>query len=175
MAQPGLTYRQQEIEVVKRYFTGSNTLVAGQPLCYQESPATASVTEGVGIDVEIPVAANEGFFAGIVADTSVGFTGPGYIDMYVPKPGDVLNVLVGSTADVTVGDILSLNWDLPTTAGGELGAFDPLVLITATGSVAGTDLDPLIVTGLVGPLCKNLVSVASSSVADRVLVSCMFV
>lgn len=169
MASGNLVYKRQEYRVVRRYFTGTDTIVAGQPFCYQESPATGSSTKGFPFDVEIPNTANQRVFAGIAAPSAVGITGPDYIDIIVPQPGDILQVMVSNGAALSVGDVLSLDWDVPTSSLTELGAFNALTNITATGSVAGTVLQPLIGDIVADAHVQMLASQASSAVAARVL------
>ncbi len=157
---PLQTYNHREVRVERFYFTGTETLTAGQPLCFQESPATASSTKGFGFDVEIPNTANRLVFAGIVAPSSVGKQGPGYIDVIVPRPGDILQVKVSRGADVALGTLLKLNEDIDSTAT-STAAFDLHTMDTTAASVAGSIIANLL-QELPG-LAQNLESVASTS------------
>lgn len=132
------TYNNEDLKIKRLYFAGTETLTAGQPLCYQENPATSAQSKGFPFDVEVPNSSNRGAFAGIVAESSVGVTGPAYIDVIIPRPGDVIQVKVSRAADVAVGTILKLNNDIDTTSAVQ-AAFDPLAAATVTTSVAGSD------------------------------------
>lgn len=142
MAAGNLQYKEQGLRVDRRYFTGSDTIVEGQPFCYQESVATASVTKGFGFDIEIPNTNNQTMFAGIAASSAIGVTGPAYIDIIIPRPGDVMRVMCSNGADLALNQELTLNYDRPTDT--ELGAFDELLVITATGSIGGTLINSLV-------------------------------
>lgn len=115
-----VNYNDQKYRIERRYFVGSNTLVAGQPLCYQEN--IASTTKGFGYDVEIPNADNEKRFCGIVAPESVGVTGPAHINVIIPRPGDWVELLVSNLATVAVGNAMELSYQIPTATASALGA-----------------------------------------------------
>jgi len=155
-------YNKTNVRVERVYFTGTETLAEGQPLCFQESPATASSTKGFPFDVEVPNSANRAVFAGIVASSSVGVTGPAYIDIFVPQKGDVLQVLVSKAADVAAGVLIKLNEDLDTTTDTGDAGWDALAAATVTTSVAGS-VSALLFKELPN-LAVTLESVASTSV-----------
>jgi hypothetical protein len=121
----------QNIRVERYYFTGATTLIAGQPLVLQTNPATSfASTKGFPFDVQCPDANTVGGFVGIVHPESVGFVGPGYISVIVPKKGDILQVLCASTAvDQSIDNVLQLDNAIPTasstntTGGSGNGAF----------------------------------------------------
>lgn len=115
-------YNQQNLRIERYFYTGSLTLRSGQPMNFQESPATASSTRGFPFDIELPNADNNLAFAGIVAESSDGVVGPAYVDIIVPQPGDVLQVRVSNLAAIAVGDLLRVNGDATLTS------------VTATGS-----------------------------------------
>lgn len=155
---------QPSFDLRKVYFVGTNTLVEGQPLCYQEIKANS--TKGYGMDVEIPNTDNERYFAGIVAPSSVGVVGPAYIDIIVPRPGDIMEVLISNGADLAVGDLLKMNFDVPTLAGAELGAFDLAMALAASTTTSGSTIANALLKGI----CRVAnVSVASSASSARVL------
>jgi len=129
-----VTYDSIDLDKRGVYYTGTVTLVSGQPLCFVAYD-NASL-KGYGNEVEIPTSANQGNFAGIVHDESVGLTGPCYISMIVPRPGDVVEVLVSNGAAVTVGELLKLNYNVPTATA--YGAFDSVTFATATATATVT-------------------------------------
>lgn len=158
------------VDVIRRrvFYTGTATLAAGQALCYQDDPSPTSPdrVKGFPFDVQTPDAGNAKVFAGIVADTSVGRTGPCYIDIDVPRRGDILKVKVGRGANIAVGDVLRLNHVTGTVPSlSTLGAFEQL----SAALVSSSDMSiPQQVT-LVGfePLVKALESVASTSASSQ--------
>jgi len=154
-------YNQANLRIERVYFTGTETLQLGQPLCFQESPATASITKGFPFDVELPNSSNRLVFAGVVAPSSVGVTGPAYIDIIIPQKGDVIQVAVSRAADVAVGALLKLNVDLDTTTAQGVSAWDALAAATvvfSTGTIsAGAVIQEL------PALVAALESVASTS------------
>lgn len=114
-------------EVKRVYFEGSTTIYEGMPLCYNydttsnilgydkanstfgssvvESDTTAEgyQNEGKYLRVELPTAANQMFFAGAVAGSWCGQTGPRWLEVYVPNGAIVPlriyeSVTVGATA-----------------------------------------------------------------------------
>ena len=131
-----VTYDSIDLDKRRVYYTGTVTLVSGQPLCFVAYD-NASL-KGYGNEVEIPTSANQGNFAGIVHDESVGLTGPCYISMIVPRPGDVVEVLVSNGAAVTVGELLKLNYAVPTATASNYGAFDAVTFATATATATVT-------------------------------------
>lgn len=162
MAAGNLQYKEQGLRVDRRFYIGTATIVAGQPFCYQEASGTASVTKGFGFDIEFPNTANVRGFAGIAHESAVGITGPAYIDIVVPRPGDILQVLVSGDADIALGEVLKLNSDVPTAL--NLGAFDLLLAVSSSGSVDATDLNPQILAAINEAQCMAIgVSVASDA------------
>lgn len=129
-------YNRPEVTTQRVYYSGTETLVAGAPLCFEPSPNTTAYSKGFPFDVQSPVTANRTVFAGLVADGSAGVTGPAYIDLIIPRSGEVHKVQVSRAADVAVGAILKLNADLDTTASQGLAGFDALADSTVATSVA---------------------------------------
>lgn len=163
------TYNNQDFRIARVFFTGTATLAEGQSLCWQEQPATSASTKGFPFDVELPNSDNLRVFAGIVAESSIGKTGPAYIDIVIPRPGDILKVLVTAQAgDLTKGNLLSLNNDVATNTDISLAAFSLAALSsTATLAVPATDATTLTITNSVAafsaiqPLVRALESLAS--------------
>jgi hypothetical protein len=91
-------YNGQELEIQRFYFTGTTTLAEGQILAYQE--LTTGTTKGLGVDVEVLSSDNITVPAGIVPLNMDGVIGPGYIDLIVPRRGDIIKVLCDGTTDV---------------------------------------------------------------------------
>jgi hypothetical protein len=76
------------------YYTGTNTLYEGEPLCYNSDSTTnvegTTVAEGNQncgkyLQVEAVATANIMWFAGVVTKYSSGKTGPAWIDIYIPN------------------------------------------------------------------------------------------
>lgn len=156
-----------EYEMRSFYYTGTTALLEGQPLCYQESPAAASVTKTFGYDVEVPNATNALVFAGVVPDFEAGVVGPTWIELIVPRPGDLLQVLVGNTTNVAVGDPLSLNFDIPTAAGTERGAFELIAETTTLASAPASDASAILAAKAMRCLFFDSVSLASATAAGE--------
>ena len=91
-------------EVRRLWFAGATILKHGQPLCFQESPSTAEHEKGFPFDVELPNTSNLRRFAGIVPEYEDGKVGPCKVDVIVPRPGDIMQVLCGVVHSGTTGD-----------------------------------------------------------------------
>jgi hypothetical protein len=94
------------------YYTGSDELQEGYPLCYNfdsidrsaENISLPTGQEGADdasparhIQVEKPSMENALWFAGVVTGKYAGFTGPGYIE--INMPGSICNVWCGANVD----------------------------------------------------------------------------
>ena len=98
---------RQTPEIKTVYYNGSDTLLNGYCLCYDES-ATVDATDPaltLGTLVEKPVTASLYAFAGIVTNVeSGGRAGPGYYEIIVPRRGVIteafcdIDTVKGSTA-----------------------------------------------------------------------------
>ncbi len=76
----------QDVSALKRvYYTGSDTLREGYCLCYDidttSVDAATLASDARGFYVEKPTAANVKYFAGVVAASADGITGPAYIEI----------------------------------------------------------------------------------------------
>ena len=202
--------QQRDYQIARVFFTGTTTLGRGQSLSFMEVATTSSapLISNVGsfanavksfpFDVKIPDANNNAVtgtkpavFAGIVAEQSVGKTGPCYIDIVVPKAGDILQVAVSQSASIAVGDLLKLNNTVgtQTTLAGiaysgagaslssqlsisNLAAFDALTFASSSDLTAAS-----LSTALrIQPLVQALESIASvdTSTSTRALVYVKF-
>jgi phage baseplate assembly protein gpV len=97
----------QDVRVVRRYYSGTNTLRKGQILHYDQA-ATKTATDvntRLGSQVTDVAAANIKYFAGVV-DGDAGKVGPCFVELLQPAPGDVIDVEVDGTTDVAAGDLL---------------------------------------------------------------------
>lgn len=157
-------YNQVDSPMQRRvYFVGTATLTAGQVLCYQENPATSLRTKGYPFDVELPNSDNVRAVAGIVAETSVGKTGPGFIDIIVPRVGDILQVKANRGADIALGDLLKFNHLNGTIASAStLGAWDALTYASSTDYTVANNNAAMKIRPLVQAL-ESLASTATSS------------
>jgi len=170
------TYNQVEFNVRRVFYNGTATLAEGQILCFQDNPATTATdrSKGFPFDVQTPDSGNAKVFAGIVAEESIGKTGPCFIDIVVPRAGDILKVKVGRQADVAVDSLLRLNYITGTVSSlSTLGAFEHF----STAVVSSTDFTVALQIALVkaiDPLCRALESVASTT-ADSSLTSLVYV
>lgn len=209
------TYNGRDYQITRFYFTGTTTLGRGQSLAFMEVATTSSapIVPNAGsyanavrsfpFDVKIPDANNHSsttasVFAGIVAESSVGKTGPGYIDVIVPKPGDIIQVAVSQSAAIAVGDLLKLNntvGTITTLAGvaysgagatissqlssSNLGAFDAFSFaVTSSTDVQTSNLNANFVSAFkVQPLVQALESIASvdTSTSTRALMWVRFI
>lgn len=183
MNQVGM-YNNRELRIERVFFSGTATLAEGQALCFQEDPASTSITTDslfkvnkFPFNVQIPDTSNVRVFAGIVAPSSVGFTGPGYIDIVVPRDGDIIKVLASRAKDIAAGDLLSLEFDIATdTDNNTVAAFEQAsdnqaltvasytLASAATMTIAAINLTALLQTAeKVAPLVRALESLASTS------------
>jgi hypothetical protein len=104
------TYNSQQLQIERRYFVGITVLRKGQVLCYQEDAAlTGNTKTRLGMAVEVPTANNLNCVAGFVCDSSAGLTGPCFVDVIVPRQGDVLQVECDGTANIAVENFLELD------------------------------------------------------------------
>lgn len=98
----------QDVKVVRRYFTGTTTLRKGQLLHYDQA---ASKTDSdpklrLGSAVKVIASANLKYLAGIVPEGEAGQVGPCFVTLLVPQSFDVVDVEVDGTTDVAAGDFL---------------------------------------------------------------------
>lgn len=81
-----------EVNVKTVYYAGTDTVQSGYALCY-DTAATAAATDEktrLGQQVVKPATAHLKAFAGFVHPSSAGKTGPCFLDIYVPKRGDIV-------------------------------------------------------------------------------------
>lgn len=81
-----------EVVVATKYYTGTDTLQSGYALCY-DTAASATATDEktrLGQAVLKPATAHLKAFAGIVHPSSAGKTGPCFVDIIVPRRGDII-------------------------------------------------------------------------------------
>lgn len=169
------TYNQQDFNILRVFYNGTATLAEGQILCFQDNPSTTATdrSKGFPFDVQTPDSGNALVFAGILAEESIGKTGPCFIDIVKPRPGDILKVKAGRQADVAVGDVLRLNYITGTVSSlSTLGAFEAF----STAVVSSTDFTVALQVALVKiePLVRVLQSVASTT-TDSSLTSLIWV
>lgn len=85
MAGHQVTYKSEKIEKKAVYFTGTDTLQEGYPLCYDADSGTAAdVDYDRAVNVEKPASGNLEHFAGVVTEESAGTVGPAFITIHVP-------------------------------------------------------------------------------------------
>lgn len=128
-------YGAQLIDTRSVYYNGTAALRQGQPLFYLNDAATGvnlpDATSGglpVGKNTRIgqvvdginATGANLSAFAGIVSDAFVGMTGPRYVDILLPKHGDVIQIEVENFAAITKNVTLLV----PQTANSDADAFE---------------------------------------------------
>ena len=123
-------YGSQLLETRTVYYNGTAALRQGQPLFYLDDAATGiktpsatqsdgslypkSARMGQAVDALGATGANYAAYAGIVSDAYVGQTGPRYIDIVMPKKGDVLQIevtnrdTIAKAVSTTVGSLLTL-------------------------------------------------------------------
>lgn len=97
-----------QIQPVTRtiWYSGSDVLRTGYALCFDAaaSPTANDPKQRLGIAAVKPAAGNLGLFAGVVAEGSDGKQGPCFVDVIVPRSGDVVSALTqeNMTAGTTV-------------------------------------------------------------------------
>jgi hypothetical protein len=98
----------QDVRPVRRYFTGTTVLRAGQVLCYDPSATKTDADPKLrlGSAVQAISASNKKLIAGIVSDSSAGLTGPCFVEVVEPQSGDMVDAEVDGTTDVAAGDPL---------------------------------------------------------------------
>jgi hypothetical protein len=89
------------------YYSGTDTLQEGYALCYKHDatdPNTTNPEQSMGFNVVKPATANLALFAGVVAPSSAGITGPAFIDIIEPSRGELVraSLKVNATALVTI-------------------------------------------------------------------------
>lgn len=92
------------------YFTGTTAIRKGQVLCF-DLTATKTNTDpklrlGQAVVDVAAAAGNINAIAGVVPDYEAGKTGPTFVEVLIPAPGDLFDVEVDGTADVSAGSVL---------------------------------------------------------------------
>jgi|SRR6056297_538526 len=77
------------------YYTGSDTLLKGYAVCYDQDATIGTDKTSRGNAVEKPATANLNAFAGIVQQK---VTGPAFVEIAVPRRGDHLQVFCDADA-----------------------------------------------------------------------------
>jgi hypothetical protein len=118
----------QQLRVVRRYFVGTTEVRHGQIICYQEnaSETDADPKLRLGSAVEAINSDNAAYVAGFVPLSEAGKTGPCFIELVVPAPGDIFDAEVDGTTDVAVGDGLEPDATLGALIDGSEAAGDVL-------------------------------------------------
>jgi hypothetical protein len=83
-------FTSTNVAVKRVWYVTTTALVRGAVVIYAKQAAIASFDKGPGVDVILSAGTDAELFAGIIADDSIGFTGPGYINIQVPYVGDVV-------------------------------------------------------------------------------------
>jgi hypothetical protein len=98
----------QDVRVVRRYFTGTTTLRSGQVLCFDPSATKTDADPKLrlGSAVQVISASNKLLPAGIVPDNEAGKVGPCFVELQEPQSGDMVDAEVDGTTDVAAGDFL---------------------------------------------------------------------
>lgn len=98
----------QDVHVIRRYFTGTTTLRSGQVLCYDPSATKTDADPKLrlGSAVQVISASNKALIAGIVSDSGAGSVGPCFVELQEPQSGDMVDAEVDGTTDVAAGDPL---------------------------------------------------------------------
>jgi hypothetical protein len=87
------------LEVKRVYYIGTDQLVPGYNLCYDQDATTdnASPELRLGSAVEKPATANLNAYAGVVVNRPSGI-GPCFVDIAVPRKGDMVVALCNANA-----------------------------------------------------------------------------
>jgi hypothetical protein len=84
-----VTYSSEPLSRKRVYYIGTDVLQEGYCLCYDRDSNTGSSAGGAdvarAVEVEKPAGDNLKYFAGVLADTDAGKTGPCWIDLVEPS------------------------------------------------------------------------------------------
>lgn len=134
------------------WYTATTALARGALLQYAAQTTLAGFTKGPGIDVALCGSSPPNRIAGVLADDSVGSTG-GWINVHVPKPGDVVWALVAAALDQGDGVLTQEATSAATQGFADSGAYAAadfgicLMTETASDNPYGTDnLAPILIT-----------------------------
>lgn len=163
-------YYNQTVNTSSGYMTTSGlVLVKGQVLCFQTVPGSS--TNGFGYDLEQPSSVNEGFAAGVVCPWCIGAavgTTPCEVDFVIPNRGLMIEVLCSNVSAIAVGDVLELDYNVPTaTATSGIGALQKMTLDAGTvatsvaASVALSAAQAAVTYGVANVVAKALETLAS--------------
>lgn len=99
---------QQDVKVVRRYYTGTGILRKGQSLSYDHAATKTDADPKLrlGHAVTDIAAGNVGFLAGVVPDSEAGKTGPCFVELLTPQQLDVVDAEVDGATAVVAGDFL---------------------------------------------------------------------
>lgn len=132
-----------EVNLMRVYFPGTDTLKEGYPVCWNFDAADVDAENNtftandVGVEfwndarriqVEKPSEGNKLHFAGVVSEKFENFTGPGWIEIH--RPGSICNVWCASSVDHGQTGI--------TTNTGQTVTFGPTAWTFKTGGYPGT-------------------------------------
>lgn len=140
-------YGVQTYETRTVWYAGTAALRQGQPLFYLNdagsgmnlpdatssgNPVAKNTRIGQVVDTINATGAHLSMFAGIVSDANVGQTGPRFIDIIVPRHGDVLQIEVDNYAAITK----NVTYLVPQTANSDADAYEAKATpVAADGSV----------------------------------------
>lgn len=100
---------QSSIRSNRFYFSGTTKLRKGQSLTYDLTATKAATDPNTRLGVQVvdiaAAAGNKNAIAGVV-DADAGKTGPCYVELLQPIPGDVFDVETDGTTDIAAGDVL---------------------------------------------------------------------
>ncbi len=89
------------------YYVGSDQLLEGYALCYDNASVVADVgKDSIGVSVIKPATANLGMFAGVVTANTAGRTGPCWCEVYTNTAGTAVPMYTNeamSAAGATMG------------------------------------------------------------------------
>lgn len=129
-----IAYNTQSIEVARKWYTGLTAIRQGEVICFDNAsdcllpnnstyydptmpiigPAAAQISRfhALGNSVTYPSDSGTGTGFGIAADSSIGKVGPCWIDVMVPKRGDIMLVeLIGDgSSHPAVGDSMEIDY-----------------------------------------------------------------
>ncbi len=100
---------QSSVRGNRFYFSGTSKLRKGQVLCYDLSASKTTGDPNTRLGAQVvdiaASAANKNAIAGIV-DSDAGKTGPCYVELLQPLPGDQFDAETDGTTDIAAGDVL---------------------------------------------------------------------
>lgn len=101
----------QDVSVKTVYYAGTDTVQEGYVLCYDQSASPTATDEKTRLGQQVlkPATANLKFVAGFVHPSSAGKVGPCFLDIVVPRRGDILRAWTNVSQTVGTTELSATN------------------------------------------------------------------